>query len=180
MCTTIACASRFAVVVLLTHWETLKYRVSTRTKRRSTTEVSFTIPAQRSNARNAPSFSDEEIHESTHLTVTTLTPICERPPASPSRLLQADATDKMVIFALLGATDTRRVAMQPTEDARTKKPTSLVNRIESPTYWDKLALGHRGESEVHVEAREGRTNTNQCGTRLVELGQRVLSCGENS
>ena len=36
---------------------------------------------------------------------------------------------------------------------------------------DKLALGHRGESEVHVEAREGRTNTYRCGTRLVELGQ---------
>ena len=36
---------------------------------------------------------------------------------------------------------------------------------------DRLALGHRGESEVHVEAREGRISTNHCGTRLVDLGQ---------
>ena len=37
---------------------------------------------------------------------------------------------------------------------------------------DKLALGHRRESEeVHVETREGRTSTTRCGTRLVELGQ---------
>ena len=36
---------------------------------------------------------------------------------------------------------------------------------------DKLAFGHRGEPEVHVETREGRTSTTRCGTRLVELGQ---------
>ena len=36
---------------------------------------------------------------------------------------------------------------------------------------DRLALGHRGESEVHVEAREGCISTNCCGTRLVDLGK---------
>ena len=37
---------------------------------------------------------------------------------------------------------------------------------------EELASDHRGASdEVHVEAREGRTCTTRCGTRLVVLGQ---------
>ena len=37
---------------------------------------------------------------------------------------------------------------------------------------DELASDFRGASvEMHVEAREGRTSTPRCGTRLVELGQ---------
>ena len=57
-----------------------------------------------------------------------------------------------------------------TQSMRTRS--GVWRPLEGPlSMADRLALGHRGESEVHVEAREGRISTNHCGTRLVDLGQ---------
>ena len=60
-----------------------------------------------------------------------------------------------------------------TKPRSTRTRDRVIRPLEGPSpVVDKLASDHRGESEeVHVEAREGRTSTTRCGTKLVELRQ---------
>ena len=133
VCTPQLCASRI-IAVLLSHWETLRYRVSIRTNRRGTTEESFTIPAQgshKSNAQSTHKFSVPGCPTSRRNSRSPLLHRSERGAlrlasyAAPSRRNRQDGN-----LVLPDTTDTMRVPMQPTDDTGAKYSTSLVNTIE--------------------------------------------------
>ena len=125
-------------VVLLTLWETLRYRVSIRTHRQGTTEESFTIPlpsTHKSNAQSTPRLPLSKWSTSRRYSWLPLGYGCAR---SAVRLTPEDDPSRRNKFGgnlvLSHTTDIMRVPMQPTEDNRAKYSMSFVNTIDRPKY----------------------------------------------
>ena len=125
-------------VVLLTLWETLRYRVSIRTNRQGTTEESFTIPlpgTHKSNAQNTPS---QPLSEWSTSRRNSWLPLGYGSAGSPVRLTPEDDPSRRNKFGgnlvLPDTTGIMRVPMQPTEDNKAKYSMSSVNTSDRPNY----------------------------------------------
>ena len=111
-------------VVLLTLWETLRYRVSIRTSRRDTTEGSFTMPAQGTHKSNAQRTHRLSFSERSRSRRNSFFPLGYRPARARLRLAPEEDPRRRNKFdgnlVLPDTTDTRRVPTQPTENKRAK------------------------------------------------------------
>ena len=127
-----------SLVVLLTLWETLRYRVSIRKIRRKTPEGSFTIPAPSTHKSNAQGTRRLSFSERSRSQRNSCFPLGYSPARGSLRPAPEEVPGRRNKFdgnlVLPDTTDTRKVPMQPTEDNRAKYSRSLVNTTDKPKY----------------------------------------------